>query len=155
MPVSDPTARVSSDPIAIVGRFLEIHRYLNKYSKDIVRQFGVSGRKLAALRYARETGGATIGGLSEYLHISLSAASELASKLEELGFAQRVRDTEDNRVVRLVLTPAGEQLIADAPLGGVGLLRERLKALPEAEREAIAVALEKLASLIGVDQVDL
>jgi len=138
---------------AIVARFLDIYRYLHRSSQAIASEFGVSGRQLSALRYLRRFAGSTIGELSDYLHISDSSTSELVAKLEEKGLATRTRCQQDNRVVRVSLTEAGQDLAARAPLAGIGLMRARVETLSPQEMADIAQAIERLASLLDVDEV--
>ena len=142
-------------PPAIMAHFLQIYRYLNRYSRTITREFGISGRQLSALRYLSRSSGATIGELSDYLYVSDSSTSELVDKLEERGLVLRTRCARDNRVVRLSLTPPGESLVARAPLAGISLMRQRLESLPEEELASIAHVLELLAKLLGVDEIPL
>jgi len=151
-PASGSTVSVT-EPTAIVGRFLDIYRYLNHYSRTIAHDLGISGRKLSALRFLKASDGAKIGELGDYLHISDSSTSELVSELEQRGLVRRQRCDADNRVVRAYVTPEAEELIARAPVAGFGLMREGLKSLPADERAAIAAALERLAELLGVDSV--
>jgi DNA-binding MarR family transcriptional regulator len=145
-------ARKSADSEAIVARFLQIHRYLNKYSKTIVSQFGISGRQLSALRYLTRKEQATIGEMSHYLHITDSTTSELVDGLEAKALVQRARCAKDNRVVRLTLTTDGEALLVRAPLAGVSLMRMRLESLTDQEMASIAQALDLLGRLLGVDE---
>ena len=64
-----------------IHKFLQIHRYLRTYS-HLIRSVGISGRKVAALRYLREVGPRTIGQLSRYHYISDSSTSEMIADLE-------------------------------------------------------------------------
>ena len=41
---------------------------------------------------------------------------------KEVDFVTRTRSSEDNRVVIVALTPAGEEIAANTPLGGIVLL---------------------------------
>lgn len=150
---NDAQTRKAAESEAIVARFLEIHRYLNKYSKTISSQFGISGRQLSALRYLTRKNQATIGELSNYLHITDSTTSELVDGLEAKGLVLRARCTKDNRVVRVSPTPEAESLVARAPLAGVGLMRVRLESLTDREIDSIAQALEHLSKLLGVDEL--
>lgn len=143
---------MANDPGAIVARFLQIYRYLTSYSRRIASEFGISGRQLAALRYLSMSGDATIGELSNYLHINDSSTSELVSGLERRGLVQRARCVKDSRVVRVALTKEGEALVQRAPLAGIGLMRERVGSLSAEERASIAQALDRLADLLGVDE---
>jgi DNA-binding MarR family transcriptional regulator len=149
----DAQMRKTAESEAIVARFLQIHRYLNKYSKTISSQFGISGRQLSALRYLTRKDQATIGEMSTYLHITDSTTSELVDGLETKGLVQRARCAKDNRVVRVSLTPDGELLVVRAPLAGVSLMRVRLESLTDQEIDSIAQALERLSKLLGVDEL--
>jgi DNA-binding MarR family transcriptional regulator len=118
-----------------VRNFLTLFRRLRRYSRQVHGE-GLSGRKVAALRYLLDAGPLTIGQLRDYLFISDSSTSELVARLVERGFVTRSRSQTDNRVVLVTLTPAGRKVASQIPLGGIPLLRERLKTLP-AERLAL------------------
>ncbi len=153
--MADDAGNEPADSSAVMARFLRIYRYLNRYSRAIAREFGISGRQLSALRYLSKCGRATIGELSDYLYVSDSSTSELVDKLQERGLVLRTRCTKDSRVVRVSLTPQGESLVACAPLAGISLMRQRLESLPDQELASLAHALELLANLLGVDEIPL
>jgi DNA-binding MarR family transcriptional regulator len=149
----DAQMRKTAESEAIIARFLQIHRYLNKYSRTIASQFGISGRQLSALRCLTRKSQATIGELSDYLHITDSTTSEMVDGLETKGLVQRARCTKDNRVVRVSLTIDGESLVARAPLAGISLMRMRLESLTDQEINSISQTLEHLSKLLGVDEL--
>ena len=153
-PVAEsPPSEAHTDSAAIVADFLHIYRYLNHYSRSIANQFGISGKQLSILRYLSRVQRATIGELSDYLHASDSTTSESVARLEEKGYVLRARCNKDNRVVHASLTAEGATLVARAPLAGINLMRVRLESLPAEQRASIAEALEVLAKLLGVDEV--
>jgi DNA-binding MarR family transcriptional regulator len=133
-----------------IHTFLTVYRYLRKYSRQLHRE-GFSGRKIATLRYLLEAEPLTIGQLRDYLYISDSTTSELVAKLEDAGCVQRVRSKEDNRVVLVSLTPYGREFAQSAPVGGIPLLRERLKALP---LERVALIHKVLADIMQILEID-
>ena len=51
-----------------------------------------------------------MGELSRALEVPLSTATRLIDGLVESGYAERVPDPEDRRVVRVKLTPEGQEL---------------------------------------------
>ena len=136
-----------------IHRFLQLHRYLRKYARR-VREEGISGRKMSALRFLMETGPQTIGQLGAYLYISDSNTSEMVGQLENLGYVTRTRSEEDNRVVLADLTEAGREFAQNAPLGGIPLLRERLKTLPQPRLAVISDALTDLVELLEIADDD-
>ena len=133
-----------------IHKFLQIHRYIRKYAHRI-RSVGISGRRVAALRHLLEGGPQTIGQLSTYFYISDSSTSEMVADLERLGLARRTRSTADNRVVLVEVTPDGQRLVKNAPLGGISLLRERLKGLPAERLTRIDDALTDLVQLLEIE----
>jgi DNA-binding MarR family transcriptional regulator len=133
-----------------IHTFLIVYRYLRKYSRQLHSE-GFSGRKIATLRYLLENEPLTIGQLRDYLYISDSTTSELVAKLEDAGCVQRTRSRVDNRVVLVSLTPSGRESAQSAPLGGIPLLRERLKALPPERLAMIHEALTEIKQILEID----
>jgi MarR family transcriptional regulator, organic hydroperoxide resistance regulator len=133
-----------------IRTFLSVYRYLRQYSRQLHSE-GFSGRKIATLRYLLEAEPLTIGQLRDYLYISDSTTSELVAKLEDAGCVERVRSEEDNRVVLVSLTPSGRESAQNAPLGGIPLLRERLKALPPEHLAMIHDALVEIKQILEID----
>ena len=133
-----------------VGRFLTVYRHVRQYSREMQSE-GLSGRHVSALRYLAEAGPLTVGALGHYLLISDSSASELVDRLEAAGTVRRERSEADSRVVLVSLTPQGRKAAHDAPLGGIPLLRERLKALPAEDLARLDEALMLLARLLEID----
>jgi DNA-binding MarR family transcriptional regulator len=136
-----------------IHKFLQIHRYLRKFAYR-TRSVGISGRKVAALRHLVEDGPQTIGKLSAYFYLSDSSTSEMVADLERLGYVFRSRSKADNRVVLVEVTPEGQQLVQETPLGGISLLRERLKHLPSERLSRIDEALTDLVQLLGIENDD-
>lgn len=133
-----------------IHKFLMLYRYLRRHSQQM-QNAGVSGRKIATLRYLSEAGPRTIGQLSHYLYIGDSSTSELVDRLQEAGYVTRARSTTDNRVVIVTLTPAGQEIAQKPPEGGVPLLRERLKTLPPERLQRIYEAIDELINLLEID----
>lgn len=138
----------------VVRQLLRIHRYLRTYSKRISSELGVSGRQLAVLRYLHEAGPLSIGQISARLLVADSTTSELIDGLERCGLVARSRSPEDNRVAIVTLQSAGEELVARAPLGGVALLRRRLRSWPPDQVNALAQALVELGTLMEIDTLE-
>ncbi len=132
-------------------KFLLIHRHLRRYSRQISSQ-GIGPRGLSVLRFLLEHGPATVGEVQDYLMHSASTASTVISQLEDGGYVKRTRSKEDNRVVFVSLTPEGESFAQNTPLGGILLLRQRLRTLPDDRLRAIDAALGELMQLMEVTE---
>jgi DNA-binding MarR family transcriptional regulator len=131
-------------------QFLTLYRHLRRYSRQMHGE-GVSGRKISTLRYLFEAGPRTIGQLGKYLYISYSSTSELVKRLQEAGYVARARSSDDNRVVIVTLTASGRAMAQKTPLGGIPLLREKMKTLPPERLSLIKDALSDLIQLLEID----
>jgi DNA-binding MarR family transcriptional regulator len=74
-------------------------------------------------------------------------------RLEAAGLVGRVRSQEDRRRVGLTVTDSGVRALRSARSRRTAWLAHRLKRLTDAERAAIAAALEPLALLLAEDGV--
>ena len=132
-----------------IHKLLSLYRYLRKYSRRM-HEKGISGRKVATLRYLLEAGPGTIGQLRDYLYISHSTTSELVARLAKKGYVTRTRSAADNRVVIVDLTPPGREIAEQTPPGGIPLLRERLKSLPPERLAVIDEAMTEMLHLLEI-----
>lgn len=135
---------------ATIHKFLTVYRYMRRQGRQMHKE-GISGRKIAMLRYLLEAGPQTIGQLRDYLYIGDSSTSELVAWLQKAGYVTRVRSAADNRVVIVTLTPAGRAVVENIPLGGVPLLRERLKTLSPERLSTIHEAMTQIIQLLELD----
>ncbi|HOT92935.1 MAG TPA: MarR family transcriptional regulator [Anaerolineae bacterium] len=140
-----------SPALVATQKFLSLYRYLRQYSQQMHDQ-GVRGREFATLRYLHEAGPCTIGQVQEYIYISASAASEMLSRLENAGYVTRKRCTKDQRVVYVELTPEGRRLAEETPLGGIPLLRERIKTLSPEQLDTVIAAFDILLQVMEIKE---
>lgn len=90
-------------------------RQFERWSAEQAAAHGVTASQhqlLLAVRGHEEVQGPTIGQVSEYLLIRHHSAVELADRTERAGLIERVRDAEDHRAVRLLLSAEGERILA-------------------------------------------
>jgi DNA-binding MarR family transcriptional regulator len=140
-----------SPALIVTQKFLSLYRYLRQYSQQMHNQ-GVRGREFATLRYLHEAGPCTVGQVQDYIYISASAASEMLSRLENAGYVERKRCKKDQRVVYVDLTPEGRRLAEETPLGGIPLLRERIKTLSPEQLSTLTSAFEMLLQVMEIKE---
>lgn len=133
-----------------MGSFLSVYRYLRKYSRKIQSE-GLSGREVSTLRYLLEAESLTIGQCRDYLYINDSSTSELIAHMEQSGYVLRTRSPADNRSVIVTLTAAGKKLARSLTLGGMPLLREKLKTLPPDQLQRIHGAMCDIQKLLEIE----
>jgi DNA-binding MarR family transcriptional regulator len=103
--------------------------------RDLLEPLGVTYPQYLVLLVLWETGGSTVNGLGERLQLESGTLSPLLRRLEQAGLVTRARTAEDERVVRVTLTPAGSKL------------RERAASIPQAICESTGLSLDNLVVL--------
>ncbi|MBE1445116.1 MarR family winged helix-turn-helix transcriptional regulator [Paenibacillus sp. OAS669] len=86
-----------------------IMRKLVSYGKYVDRRF--SGSQVSALQTIEFYGSLKVSQLAECLSLSSSAVTLLCDKLIHNGYLQRERSLDDRRVVCLVITPLGKEML--------------------------------------------
>ena len=137
----------------VIHKFLRLNRFLRRFARQMDSQ-GVRPRQFAVLRFLLELGPATVGQVQEHLYLSASTTSMVIAQLEEAGYVTRTRSEEDNRVVVVELTPTGEEIAQNTPLGGILLLRRRLPHLPEEKLLLLDEALTEIMRLMEVPDTE-
>lgn len=70
----------------------------------------ITSLQIDALLYLHKHPKSTVNLLGKYLSLSSSAVAQLTDRLAKSGFVTRIDDPADRRIVRLFLTPDGEQV---------------------------------------------
>jgi DNA-binding MarR family transcriptional regulator len=96
-----------------------------------------------------EEDGLSTSGIAEKLGQLGATLTGVVDRMEERKLVYRERDPADRRVVRIWLTPEGEQLRAVLPPIGEQTVHRALKDMSEADREAISTLLERIITNIS------
>lgn len=89
----------------------------NKAYKPLFDELGLTYPQYATLVALNEESGQTVSQLGEKLFLESSTLTPLLKRLEAAGYVSRRRDTEDERQVRVSLTPQGKSVIEKAFCG--------------------------------------
>ncbi len=104
------------------ARLLEVRTGLRRFERWSAEQAAAHGvtpsqhQLLLAIRGhsgADPAAGPTIRQAADYLLVRHHSAVELIDRCARAGLVERSRDADDHRVVRLRLSPRGEQILAD------------------------------------------
>jgi len=104
----------------------------------------------SAMMSIHRHGPLTLSALADHERVAQPTISRVVSKLESEGLVERLPDLTDGRVVRVVTTPRGEELIDAARSRKVVWLADRLDQLPPADRAQLEAALPALESLVDL-----
>lgn len=110
-------------------------------------QLGLTPGQVFMLHFIQEKGECSVSQLAEKMEVAPSAVTVMVDRLENHGFAKRIRDEADRRVVKVGLTDAGT-----VKLGHVVRVRKQvvghcLSQLDANEVDMFIHSLESLASI--------
>ena len=140
--------------LSILQSLRQIIRGVDLYSRKLYGAHRVTGPQLLALDVLRDAGPLSPAALSRQMHVSPSTVTGIADRLEARELIARRRDQADRRVVRLHLTDEGRRLLLSAPSPLQDRLLRELHRLPELERTAIAMSLQRIVDLMEAEDID-
>lgn len=135
---SDETEMASRLRLAVT----RLHRRLRQHSAA-----GLTQSQSSALASVGQLGSPTLGALAARESVQPPSMTRIVAALEELGYVSRVMDTEDRRVARVTLTPAGHAVLQEGRSLKNAYLAEQLQRLTVEERRSLGdltVLLERL-----------
>lgn len=127
---SSPSLAPTSDASEALRQFRVIFGAVRQHYQDVEKACGISGAQIWAMAALRDAPGMKVSELAHALSIHASTASNLLDKVEKAGFIRRERNSVDQRVVRLYLTPEGDRALQSAPRPLTGILTDALARLP-------------------------
>ena len=83
---------------------------VNRLNKPVLDELGLTYLQYIVLVALYEQDDQTVGGLGDKLFLDSSTLTPLLKRLETMGHLTRQRDPEDERQVRLRLTPQGRSV---------------------------------------------
>ena len=93
----------------------QIFQAIDVFSRQVLRDFGVSGPQVWALRTIGDAGVVSMGDLAQHMHLHLSTVTGIIDRLEAAKMVTRERSGADARVMELRLTPKGKGILSRAP----------------------------------------
>lgn len=146
-PVTEP-----DDPrvMAAVRHFRIVVRSIQAHSAWVERQCGLSAAQLWALWEVARAPGMNVSEIARRLSIKPATASNLLDKVENKGLLKRARSGPDQRVVKLFVTEAGDELLRTAPLPAQGALLDGLTRMADGELQGLNQGLEALVEILSI-----
>lgn len=154
----DSSSVITDPPLAYQGRTLRairrIIRAIDIYSHKLAIQSGVTVPQLSCLLRVVESGPLPLKKLADEVDLSASTVVGIVDRLEKKGLVRRERSTQDRRQVLIYSTEEGVIVSSGSPSPLQDSLAAALDSLPELERVAIALSLERIVDLMEIRQVD-
>lgn len=114
----------------------------------ICEQYGLTMLQVRILAELYQNESHTIGSLADRINIAGANISAMCKKLGNKGFLERVRDPNDERVVKVALTEKGNRIMVEIDKALDEKIAQYISNEPKETLEDIFVGLRKLNDLL-------
>ncbi len=146
MPPIAPEIKAEVDQVfeAIVYLYTESRRL----TKELARRAQLTGPQLTVVKILESIGDLSLSELSDKIRAQNSTVTGIIDRMEREGLVQRVRSTEDRRVVHIRLTEKGSKLAGEIPIEPMEIFRSALESLTATEMRDLMKILSKVAKRV-------
>lgn len=123
-------------------------RYINgiikQKGREILSDYKITPPQFIALQWLFEEGDMTIGELSTKMFLAFSTTTDLIDRMERNKLVERVKDTNDRRIVRIHLLKEGASMIEEVIKKRQLYVQQILQNFSEDEISSLKSNLEKM-----------
>lgn len=130
-----------------------VFQVVNEHSKRAMRETGLTGPQLWAIKVIAGHGPIRVSDLARRLYLHNATVVGIIDRLENQGLVARTRSQEDRRVVMVDLTAQGKDLVARSPQVAQGLLVAGLEKISRAKLETISAGLKLMVKILGAQNL--
>jgi len=131
-----------------------IIRATDIHSRKLTKTVGLTAPQLLVLQAIRDLGAVAISRLSTEVSLSQATVTTIIDRLERRGYVERRRSDRDKRVVHALLTPAGKEVVENAPTPLQEAFSVRFEQLQDWEQSQILAALQRVAYMMDAGDLD-
>jgi DNA-binding MarR family transcriptional regulator len=125
----------------------------DRRSRELVRDYGLTGPQIGILNMLSRTGAISVGTLARDVSLSPGTVTGIIDRLEAHGFVRRDRSESDKRRVLVHLTPKGTQTVKDAPFPLNERFVKAFNELEEWEQGMLVASLQRLAAMMNPEHL--
>jgi len=137
----------------IIDNLRRVIQVVNEQSKRAEHETGLTGPQLWAIKIIAECAPIKVSDLARKMYLHPATVVGIIDRLESRGLVERKRSTKDRRVVEIVLTIQGNEMVNQSPEVAQGLLVIGLEALTDNKLVNISEGLEQLVKIFGAQEI--
>lgn len=138
------------DALAVANRLRPVLLRIHRHLRGEAHELGVTSTQATLLGAIHRAPGVGLSELATHEQVTPPTLVGHIDRLERAGLVARARDqTGDRRRIGLMVTPAGEEVLATLRERRTAWLASRLQTLSAAELAAVEAAIEPLSALLG------
>ena len=123
--------------------------------REILVNFDITPPQFTALQVLMRHGRLTMGELGDLMYLASSTLTDLVDRMEKNHYVERERDEKDRRVIRLRVTPAGEEVYNAVMAKRREYLSGVLGRMSPAEIMRLDEALQQIYDIMAQEEVSL
>jgi DNA-binding MarR family transcriptional regulator len=129
-----------SDVDAILKALVFLYTENRRLTKEIAARASLTGPQLTVVKMLESMGDLSLSELSDAIRAQNSTVTGIIDRMEREELVERIRSTQDRRVVYIRLTEKGRKLAREIPVEPIVIFREALDGLTAAEtRETLKI----------------
>ncbi|MBK5940684.1 hypothetical protein CCR96_15780 [Halochromatium roseum] len=129
-------------------------RAVGLHSRQLERSHGLTAPQALVLKAIIDLGGASVGTVAKRVSLSQATVTDILNRLESRELVARVRSSEDRRRVMVSATDKAVAIMSRSPPLLQEAFVQRFQALEEWEQSLLISSLQRITTLMGVEQLD-
>lgn len=142
------TNQIRDEVVELEWVLRRISATIKQKGREILNDFPITPPQFVALQWLKEHGDMTIGELSSKMYIANSTMTDLVDRMEKSELVQRVRSTNDRRVVQVHLLDKGRDIIDQVIRARQQYLQDVLSKFDTEEIKTIKAHLARLYNVM-------
>lgn len=122
-----------SDLDDVLKSLIYLYTENRRVLKTLAARASLTGPQLTVVKMLEQMGDLSLTELSDAIRAQNSTVTGIVDRMEREGIVERVRSTEDRRVVRIHLTEKGHKLAEEIPVEPIAIFRSALEGLTRDE----------------------
>lgn len=146
------TADSRCDEVLVALR--RVIRAVGLHSRQLERSHGLTAPQALVLKTIIDLGEVSVGAVAKRISLSQATVTDILNRLENRQLVVRARSREDRRRVLVSATPQAVDIMSRSPPLLQEAFVQRFLALEEWEQNLLISSLQRITTLMGVEQLD-
>jgi DNA-binding MarR family transcriptional regulator len=136
----------------IIDNIRRIFYVLAEQSRKAEHETGLTASQLWVIKILEEVSPMKVTDLARRMYLHPATMVGLLDRLETKGLVQRSRSDKDRRVVHIIITDHGRELVQNSPMVAKSLIVDGLEPLSEKRLQVASDGLEQIVKILGVQE---
>jgi len=136
----------------IIDDIRRVFYVLAEQSRKADHETGLTGSQLWVVKMLDGSSPLMVSDLARRMYLHPATMVGLIDRLEAKGLVQRTRSDKDRRVVHVIITAQGRELVRNSPEVVQGLLVRGLETLTDKKVKVISDGLEQIVNMLGIQE---